>query len=87
MTLKRIKADLIAELRFGYVSGSGAAARLMNFVTTDDAEQAQADALIRAAIAAVRRMRLAVPGTRRLFLDLEETDFESVYAFFVFRDL
>lgn len=93
MTLKQIKADLIDELRQGAIAGSHAAADLLRIDGIDETQQAQADALYRAAIAAVRRMRPATPGQRRFFMDLEEPDdpehydSESVYAFFVFRDL
>jgi hypothetical protein len=94
MTLKQIKADLIDELKNGYISGAGDAACIMNYGTDEyEANREQADALHRAAIAAVRRMRPATPGQRRFFMDLEELDdpehydSESVFAYFVFRDL
>lgn len=86
MTLAEVKRELTGELRQGAVMGSTDDARLLSadFVAPD--EEKRADRLTRAAYAAVRRIKPAKKGARKLFLDLEkgEDDDETVYAFFVF---
>jgi len=79
MTVKALKEELHSELDQGAVAGS-------NPIVQDDSGEA-GDRWYKKAHAAVNRIRPAVKGTRRLFLDLEESDedyYESVYAFFVF---
>ena len=66
--------------------GSGDAARLLSADVVRPDEEKQADALTRAAYAAVNKIKPANKGQRRFFVDLEESDEdgETVYAFFVF---
>lgn len=81
MTLRQLKDALTHELRAGAIAGSA------------DWQVTESGAFYRRAIAAVRRIRPAKKGVRRLFLDLEDPadpeawDSESVYAYFVFRNL
>jgi hypothetical protein len=54
------------------------------------AKKAVADALTRAAYAAVNRIKPARKGQRKLFADLDPIDDDEgpdVYAYFVLRDL
>lgn len=89
MTLAQIKQEIIDELRQGFVMGSDRDAELMRFDLIPAEDEPRADALTRRAYAAVRRMKPATKGRRRFFLDLEPQteDDETVYAFFVFRQL
>lgn len=90
MTLADIKRSIMSELSQGAVMGSDDNARLLSADMVQPGEEKQADLLTRAAYVAVNRMRPAKKGTRRFFLDLEETDddcSDTVYAFFVFIEL
>lgn len=89
MTLKQLKQDLRSELSQGAVMGSDENARLLSADMVQPDEEKQADRITRAAYAAVNRLKPTKPGTRRLFLDLDEgTDddhwTEYPHAFFVF---
>jgi len=89
MTLKAVKQALCDELRMGYVMGSSDDARLLSADLVRPEDEKRADALNRAAYAAINRLKPAVKGKRKLFLDLEESDdgddfAESVNAYFVF---
>ena len=90
MTLKQIKEAIRRELREGAVAGSCDAARLLSADMVRPCEEKQADALTRAAYAAVNKIKPAVKGQRRFFTDLEDSDDsddgETVWAFFVLRD-
>lgn len=89
MTLAQIKAEIISELRQGFVAGSTEAARLLSADMVAPDEEAYADKLTRRVYAAVARMKPTRKGQRRFFMDLEPQtdDDETVCAFFVFRTL
>jgi len=89
MTLTALKQAIRHELRQGYVSGSCDAARVLQADYMAPAEEAVADALTRAAYAAVNRIKPARKGQRKLFTDLDDATEEGpdVYAYFVLRDL
>jgi len=87
MTMPEIKSAIRSELSQGAVMGNDENAFLLSadFVGPDNDKKARQ--VFSKACAAVNRMRPAKPGTRRFFLDLEETDgdcCDSVYAFFIF---
>lgn len=89
MTPQALREAIHNELRMGAVMGSNDDARLLSADQVKPEEEKRADALRRAAYAAVNRdVRPAKKGTRRLFLDLEETadDDGEVYAYFVFSE-
>lgn len=88
MSMTAIKHAIRDELRMGYVSGSDDAARILQADYVSPSEAKVADALTRAAYAAVNRMRPARKGQRRFFMDLEpdEDGLDTVYAYFVLRD-
>lgn len=84
MTLLDIKQSVQSELNMGAIAGADA-----DFLANwrDDYNEEKADKWHKRARAAVNRIRPAKPGTRRFFLDMEETDddcCDSVYAFFIF---
>ena len=91
MTLKDVKSALRDELSQSAVMGSSDNARMLYADMVREDEVKQAYRVIRAAYAAVNRMRLADKQKRKLFMDLEEsTDddcSDSVYAFFVFVEI
>lgn len=60
MTLRQLKEDLARELRDGAIAGSA------------DPQITESDAFYRRALAAIRRVRPAKKGVRRLFLDLDD---------------
>ena len=90
MTLKDVKDAIRSELSQGAVMGSTDNARMLYADMVREDEVKQAHRVIRAAYAAVNRMRLADKRKRKLFMDLEESeendccDCDCVYAFFVF---
>jgi len=86
MSMPEIKAAIRDELRAGCVMGSTDDARLLSADMVKPDEEKQADAITRAAYAAVSKMKPAKKGQRIFFTELEESDEdgESVYAFFVF---
>jgi hypothetical protein len=89
MTMKDIKAALRYELRNAYVSGSCDVARILQADWVPPSEEKLAEALTRAAYAAVNRMKPARKGQRKFFMDLEpeqEDNDYSPYAYFVLRD-
>jgi hypothetical protein len=90
MSLKSIKDALRNELRQGAVGGSGDDARLLGaaFVAPDEARCA--DALVRAAYAAIARLAPAKKGQRRFFTDLDDLEGDEdmpVCAYFVFMEV
>jgi hypothetical protein len=91
MTLGQVKREIRSELSQGAVMGSSDNARMLYADMVREDEVKQAHRVIRAAYAAVNRMRLADSHKRKLFMDLEEsTDddcSDSVYAFFVFVEI
>lgn len=89
MTPKAVRDALRDELQQGAVMGSDDDARLLSADCVRPGEEKRADALTRAAYAAINRdVKPRVKGTRRLFLGLEPADSDDgeVYAFFVFAD-
>jgi len=89
MTMAEIKRAIRSEISQGAVMGSDDTARLLSADMVQPGEERRADMLTRRAYAAVARLTPARKGQRRFFLDLEpqEEDAESVYAFFVFREI
>lgn len=90
MKLCDVKDALKNELRLGAVAGSSDDARLLAADCVLPEEEAKSDRLVRAAHAAINRLKPAKKGARVLFRDLETDDDEygySVYAFFVFVTL
>jgi hypothetical protein len=90
MTFVALKEAIRNELRQGYVSGSCDAARVLQADYVAPEEEAVADALTRAAYAAVNRIKPARKGQRKLFMDLDPIDDDEgpdVCAYFVLRDL
>lgn len=85
MTLGEIRSAIRQEILMGYIMGSTDDARLLSADMVKPDEEKQADAISRAAYAAVNKMKPAKKGQRRFFTELEESDEdgESVYAFFV----
>ena len=90
MSLKELKEAIMCELSQGYVTGATDDAMLLSGLSTGEDEQ-RADALTKAAYAAVRRMRPARKGQRKFFTELEkemdEDEGDCVYAFFVFVEV
>lgn len=87
MTIRELRNALRDELRQGAVMGSGDDAYLLSSDLIPVEKVKQADALTRAAYAAIRRdVRMAKAGARHPFRDLEPSDDggDSVYAYFVF---
>jgi len=86
MSMGEIKSAIRQELCMGSVMGSSEDARLLSADIVKPDEEKQADAITRAAYAAVSKMKPAKKGQRIFFTELEESDEdgESVYAFFVF---
>lgn len=87
MTMRDIKRSIRSELSQGVIAGADA-----SFLADwrDDYDDQRADKWYKRAYAAVNRLKPAKPGTRRFFLDLEETSddcADCVYAFFVFVEL
>lgn len=89
MTLKEIKQLLRSELSQGAVAGSTDAARFLSADMVRPEEEKQADAITRAAYAAVNRLAPAKKGQRRFFRDIAASDDDDchVYAYFVFREI
>lgn len=82
-----VRAAIMDELRQGAVMGSDDDARLMSGDMVWPDEEKRADALTRAAYAAIRRdVRPAKKGERLAFRDIAgDEDCETVYAYFVFE--
>lgn len=80
MTPAQLRDDLARELRDGPILGSA------------DPAITESDAFHRRALAAIRKIKPARKGARKLFSDLDDPadpeawDSESVYAYFCFRD-
>lgn len=92
MTIGELRKALRDELRQGAVMGSTDDARLLSADLVRPEEEKRADALTRAAYAAINRdVRMKKPGARYPFRDLDpSTDdddgYDSVYAYFVFTE-
>lgn len=88
MSGQAIRNAIKAELVQGAVMGSDHIAHMLSDCVAP-AEQAEAEKVYRAALAAVNRMRPAKKGQRRFFLDVEtgEEYDDIVYAFFVFVEV
>lgn len=87
MSMKEIKQAIRDELWMGYVSGNCDAAGVLQGGYVAPGDEKAADALTRAAHAAVNKIHPAVKGQRKFFMDLEpEDDGPTVYAYFVLRD-
>jgi hypothetical protein len=82
MSLAAIKRDLRSEINMGAIAGSDD----RTFEGSADLEP-----WCDAAILAINKIKSAVKGQRRFFMDLEkpanQDDGESIYAFFVFTEL
>lgn len=93
MTLRAIKDALRNEINSGAVMGSDDLARLLSAHVVRPEEEKLVERAIRAAHAAINRLKPARKGQKRFFLDLEETDEseecmeEPVFAFFVFVEI
>lgn len=89
MTLREIKDALRHEIRHGAVIGSDNLARLLSADLVRPDEEKLADRAVRAAYAAINRLKPARKGQKKFFLDLEKTNEseECVYAFFVFVEM
>ena len=89
MTLREIKDALRHEIQHGAVMGSDDLARLLSAYVVRPEEEKLADKAVRAAYAAVNRLKPARKGQKKFFQDLEETDEneECVFAFFVFVEI
>lgn len=88
MHLADVKRAILSELRQGAVMGSDRLAWLLSSDWVGPEDAGAAEIAFARAVAAVNRMRPAVPRARRLFDDLEATpadyDGPDVMAFFVF---
>ena len=88
MHLAEVKRAILSELRQGAVMGSDRLAWLLSSDWVGPGNAGAAEIATKRAVAAVNRMRPAVPRARRLFNDLEATpaddDGPEVYAYFVF---
>jgi hypothetical protein len=90
MTIGQLRGAIRAELRQGAVAGSTDDARLLSADMVRPDEVKRADALTRAAYAAVNRdVKMHKSGARFPFKDLPgtEDDDSSVYAYFVFKEV
>jgi len=91
MTLRQLKQALRDELRQGAVCGNDDDARMLSADMVRPHEEKRADALTRAAYAAIARIKPATPRKRSLFQGLEYGQYddvgEMVYAYFVFMDI
>lgn len=90
MTMKAIKQALRGELKQGYVNGSNDIAWLLHSDYVGPDREKDADRAIKAAYAAINRMKPAKKGQRIFFKDLEKNldeDCDSVYAYFVFVEI
>jgi hypothetical protein len=87
MRLAQIRAAIRSEISQGAFMGSSDEARLLSADMVTPAEERRAEMLTRRAYAAVARMKPNRKGQRRFFTDIEQTDDDTVYAFFVFRTL
>lgn len=87
MSARAVRDALKSEIRQGAVMGSDKLARLLSADMVAPEDEKLADAVTRAAYAAIERdVKAAKKGARKLFTDLEpeSEDGDSVYAFFVF---
>lgn len=84
MSGKDIRESIRSELAQGAVMGSDWISRMLSDCVAP-AEQAEAEKVYRAAIAAANRLRPARKGQRKFFTDIDasDEDAETVYAFFV----
>ena len=82
-----VRAAIMDELRHGAIMGSDNDARLLSADIVRADEEKRADALTRAAYAAVRRdVKPRRKGDRLAFRDIEaDEDGDTVYAYFVFE--
>lgn len=89
MKLREIKSAICNELRTGAVMGSTDDVRLLSSDFIESKDEKRADALTRAAYAAVNRIRGADKGQRIFFTDLEasEDSEESICAWFVLVEI
>lgn len=91
MTLRQLKQALRDEVRQGAVMGNDDDARMLSAGMVRPCEESRADALTRAAYAAIERIKLATPRKRPMFPDLEYGQYddvgEMVYCYFVFLDI
>lgn len=90
MTLRDIKESLRNELRWGAIAGNNTCARMLasDFVLPE--HEKLADQYVRAAHAAINRIKPAKKGQRKFFTDLENQNEDcdySIYAYFVFVEL
>jgi hypothetical protein len=88
MSFAAVRDAIRDELRQGAVMGSDDIARMLAADLVWPDEEKRADAVTRAAYAAINRdVKPAKKGARNAFPDLEKTDSDdSVYAYFVFSE-
>ena len=90
MTLKEIKSGILHELAHGAIMGGDSVAEALSDCSRcTPEEQAR---IYKKAKAAINRLKPAIKGQRRFFLDLEETGEDDgwgsqVYAYFVFVEI
>lgn len=84
MTLKEVKDSIRHELSHGYVMGSTETAYLLRADWVPPEKEKAAGKAVKAAYAAVNRIRPARKGQRRFFMDLPSADDSELYAYFVF---
>lgn len=89
MTIGQIRDSIRDEIRQGAVMGSDDDARMLSADLVQPHEEARADAVTRAAYAAVNRIKAAKRGQRKFFDDIDDCgeDGDTVYAYFVLMPL
>lgn len=85
MSLSDIKAAIRSEIAQGAVAGSNDDAILLSCDWAPDRLIDQANATLKGVIASVDRIKPAVKGKRKFFTDIEVSEENDVYAYFVFR--
>lgn len=90
ITMKEIKRQLMSELAHGAIMGSDTVASFLACEYCNPEDEKFCISIHKAAMAAINRLKPAIKGKRKFFLDLEENQEDddcTVYAYFVFVEL
>ncbi len=84
MTIKDLRREMENELRMGAIGGSSRLAYLLSADMVKPEEEKEADKVVKACYAAIKRVKKTKRGNGFLFKDIETgDDCETCYAFFV----
>lgn len=85
MSLRDIKAAIRSEVAQGAIAGTNDDSVLLACDWIPDRLVPQSQAVLRGVYASIKRLSPAIKGQRKFFTDLEISEDNDVYAYFVFR--